>query len=410
MNESELRSYIRKEINLTEAAGDFGYSDMTKIWDSFANVFGVAKTALKSLISTLVLTVNLVFSTDAESRKRAKEQYQTRRAHIESEYEKFAGAAKKRLSSLEPMLFLAYPGAYLGYEIVKGGSAGFGDVREFFQQVGIDITSMRLPTYLGGEGGKSDLTAMHGFFGGGTPRTEGALAKIYDQQRKLQNSLDRIFGLAQERMGESVLLEQAESLENQVKSVFTDIIARAPAEAFGLDKDAEKSVVDLKKQQAKKFTDDLEAPLKFMQKLANAKTIEDVKSSLIILRDAPFSLRGIEQLTPEFLESSASKALTAAEKKGKLKELFDQIGIEIPADQKSKIEAVKAYQMKNLLGETVLKVKEELTKQIEALRSEYLEEFTSDVPMDILKEIAPGSELDKVMQDGVQKIKMAGKR
>jgi hypothetical protein len=251
---------------------------------------------------------------------------------------------------------------------------------------------------------------MHGLFGGGTPNTEGALTKIYDQQRKLQASLDRIFGLVQQGVRESVLLEEADPLEAQIKRVFTDVIAKAPPEAFGLDKNAEKSVVELKQQQAKKFADDLEAPLKFMQKLSTAKTVEDVKGSLMILKRAPFKLEGVEKLTPEYLESSANKALADAEKKGKVKELFDQIGIEMPAEKGAQLEAVKAYQIRNLLGTTVLEVKAALTQQLEALRSEYLEEFESDVPMETVRKIAPGSELEKVMQDGLQKIRMAGKR
>lgn len=412
MTEDELRQYIRKEIRLNEAAGDISAADVSQIWDAFVNVFRVAKTAIKSLISVLVLNVKLVFSLDSESRKKAKEQYQTRRAQIESEYDRLLGPARERFAKIEPLVFLAYPGAYLGYEIAKGGIAEFADIREFLQQAGIDITSMRLPTGLdGGPGGKGDLSMMHGLFGGGTPNTEGALTKIYDQQKKLQASLDKIFGLAQSRMGEGVLLEQkGESLEDQIKVFFDQVIAKAKPESFGLDSKAGQSVVELKREQARRFSKDLEAPLKFMQKLASSKNVDDVKAALELLKGTPFTLQGVDQLTPEYLNTSAEKALSAAEKSKKLPELFSEIGVEVPEDRKSRLDAVKAYQLRNLLGTTVLKVKNDLTKQIESLRGSYLEEFESDVSLETVKRVAPGSELERVMEQGMQNISNAGKR
>jgi len=411
VTESDLRNYIRKEVTLTEAEGDFSAEDVTQIWDAFVNVFQVAKTAVKSLLSVLVLNVKLVFSTSSEQRQKAREQYQSRRANIENEYEKFVGPAKERFKKLEPLVFLAYPGAYLGYEIAKGGVSNFGDVREFFQQIGVDITSMRLPTGLEGGEGKEGLAGMYGLFGGGTPNTEGALTKIYDQQKRLQASLDRIFGLAQERMGEGVLLEKKGSgdLEGEIENFFKNVIAKAPPESFGLDGKAEKSIVELKSDQAKRYVKDLDAPINFMQKISKAKTVADVKSSLEMLQGTPFVLQGVNQLTPEYLESSAEKALSAAEKKGKLEDLFSEIGVKVPKERSQQLDAVKAYQMRNLLGTTVLKVRTALTKQLQSLKNSYLKEFESDVSLDTLKKIAPGSELEKVMTQGLQNITNAGK-
>lgn len=412
MTERELRLCIRKEIRLNEAAGDASAQDVMAILDSFADVFRVTKIAVKSLLSVLVLNVKLVFSADPAAREKALQQYQSRRAQVESEYDSVLGPAKKLIAEFEPLIFLANPGAYLGYAFFKGGAGDFADIREFLQQSGIDITSMRIPTGLGkGSGDEDDLAGLYGLFGGGTPNTEGALTKIYDQQKNLQASIDRIFGLARERMGEGILLEQkGESIEDQLKVFFDKVIAKAPPESFGIDKNAAKSVVELKLLQAAKFSKDLESPLKFTQKLSTAKSIEDVKAAIEILRDTSFVLKGFEKITPEYLDSASEKALDAAEKNNKLQDLFKEIGAEIPDDRKSRLSAVKAYQLRNLLGTTVISVKSDLIKQIESLRKSYLEIFKSDVDIEALKRIAPGSELQKVVEQGIQNIREAGKR
>ena len=135
-----------------------------------------------------------------------------------------------------------------------------------------------------------------------------------------------------------------------------------------------------------------------------------MKGAVTLLKGAPFTLGGIEDITPKNLEDSAVKALKTAIEKKKLEALFKEIGVEAPEDEKQRIEAIKAYQLRNLLGTTVVNARESILSQTEILRKLYLEKFEEDVPLDILKKIAPDSELERVVSAGLEKIKNAGKQ
>ena len=75
MTEEKLRSYIKKELRLDEAQGDFSGEDMKNVWKSFTNVFKVIGTALKSILSALVLNVEILFRTDENKIKQSFENY-----------------------------------------------------------------------------------------------------------------------------------------------------------------------------------------------------------------------------------------------------------------------------------------------------------------------------------------------
>ena len=78
MTEEKLRSYIKKELRLDEAQGDFSGEDMKNVWKSFTNVFKVIGTALKSILSALVLNVEILFKTDKNSIEQSFNSYETR--------------------------------------------------------------------------------------------------------------------------------------------------------------------------------------------------------------------------------------------------------------------------------------------------------------------------------------------
>ena len=197
MTEEKLRSYIKKELRLDEAQGDFSGEDMKNVWKSFTNVFKVIGTALKSILSALVLNVEILFRTDENKIKQSFENYTNRSHSITREYEEVLGPIKKQFESFEPLLFVANPGGYLAWQFAKEGTGNFEGTKRFFQDVGIDITNAEFPFKFpssGDEGGSGDTNPLDR--SQGTDQTRSPLSKILDKQKQLQNSLDRIFGMS----------------------------------------------------------------------------------------------------------------------------------------------------------------------------------------------------------------------
>lgn len=409
MTEEKLRSYIKKELRLDEAQGDFSGEDMKNVWKSFTNVFKVIGTALKSILSALVLNVEILFQTDKNSIERSFDRYTNRSHSITREYEEVLGPIKQQFEAFEPLLFIANPGGYLAWQFAKEGTGNFEGTKGFFQGVGIDITNARFPfaELGGGDGGYSPENDPNRGTGG-TEGTRSPLSRIEDRQRQLQNSLDRIFGMSAPT-NESIIVEQSVDIVSAIKNFLTSDVKKVKPKVFGVTESAQQDAVKLKKEQAEAFAKNLDLPTAFLKKMSSAKTLEEVKAAVSVLKDSPYSFEGIDKLTPEFLEKSANNALKIAEKKNKLSALFSEIGAKIPDSEEQKIEVIKAYQLRNLLGTTVLNARESIQKQTQLIKKQYLEKYESDTPLDILEKIAPDSELYKTVQQGVQKIQNAGK-
>ena len=417
MRESDLRKYVRKEILLQESApGDLAYSDVKEIFDAFKNVFTVAGIALKGIASALVLNVEVFFETDLSKMKGHFASYDTRLARINGEYRQALAEANKAISDFSPILFLTNPAAYAAFHIADSYADNYAATREFLVDIGIESGTSLWPQ--GDE--KSVLDKLLSFLAGrGTKSGEG-LASTLEKQKTIRTRLDSLFGA---RLSESAashpgrLIEASEektqtmNLADQLDSFIKKTMPKASSEAFGISKESASAVVDLKKREAEGFAKILESPARFLSLLRSAKSLEDVKAAVATLQQTPFIVGGIDKITPESLEKSARSAVSEAKKKKKVADLLKVVGLEEePKDEESLVAFVKAYQLKNLLGQAVVKSSEELSKQIEELRAELLKKFEEDAPLELVSKVAPGSDLETAMKEGLEKIRNAGKR
>lgn len=414
MRESDLRKYVRKEILLQESApGDLAYSDVKEIFDAFKNVFTVAGIALKGIASALVLNVEIIFETDPSKMKGHFTSYDTRLARINGEYRQALAEADKAISDFSPVLFLTNPAAYAAFHIADSYADNYAATREFLVDIGIESGMSPWPQ-------GDELDKLLSFLAGkGTKSGEG-LASTLEKQKTIRTRLDSLFGA---RLSESAashpgrLIEaskekaQTMNLADQLDSFIKKTMPKASSEAFGISKESASAVVDLKKSEAEGFAKILESPARFLGLLRSAKSLEDVKAAVATLQQTPFIVGGIDKITPESLEKSARSAVSEAKKKNKVADLLKVVGLkEEPKDEESLVAFVKAYQLKNLLGQAVVKSSEELSKQIEELRAELLKKFEEDAPLELVSKVAPGSDLETAMKEGLEKIRNAGKR
>jgi len=414
VKEKDLRRYIKKEILLNEAAGDFTYEDVKDVFDAFKNVFTVTGIALKSIASALVLNVEVLIAVDRNEIKKSFDSYTTRLSNITREYESALQEVNKRIEQFSPILFITNPAAYISYQIADAYAGNMSGARSFLQDIGVS------DSFLSWSGSSSeDLSSqslLNAFMGKTTKSGEGSvLAKIADEQSKIRKRLDTLFGarLSESKSQPSSSLNESENTKNESLNL-SDLLLKsfkeAPSEAFGISDNSSKSILELKRKEVDDFVKILASPNEFLTTLSKAKTLEDVKNAVSLLKNTPFVIKGIESLTPEMIESSAKKAIEQAKKKNKLKAVLKELNIDQQSsDEKSILDAMKSYQLKILLGQAFIKSSDSLSKQVEQLRSSFLKKFEEDAPVKVVSKIAPGSELEKIMKEGVEKITKAGK-
>ncbi len=398
MREEDLRKYVRKEVLLTEAGIAFSEQELKQVWDSFANVFKVLGIGLKSMINVLALNVRVLFTLDNKKISEAFNRYNIASQRLSAEYARVIGPIIENLGPVEPLIFIANPGAYLAYKIAGEASTKFEDTLQFLEDSGIidkDFVRdfLKNPEIID-SGDRSSPES------GGKDRAASAAIM---QITNIKNKLDQVFGNLQRES----LIREAKSEVN--KSQLLQMLRSAPPNMFGIANDDSSNAITLKKKEAEMMVSLLSAPTDFLDKLSRAKTINDVKLAIQILKNSPISVDGIGELTSEFLESSAKKVIKTAEEKGNLEKLKIELGAE-KLDEKGLLDAVKAYQLKNLLGQAMLQAKKQIIPQTEKLREAFKRKFLEDVPLELLESIDSEGELIKIVKAGLKKIEEAGKR
>lgn len=417
MKPEKLRSYIRKEIQLQEAAGDIDSSEIKDVFDSFKNVFVVAGIALKSIASSLVLNVGVFFELDSSNLESYFDAYTTRLSSITREYEIALNSANENISKFMPLLFLTNPGAYAAYKIADSYSSNFDEAREFLAEIGLASTSRAWSSAGLAKSGQKLLDLFAGKSGKRNEST--SISKLANRQKSISSKINDLFGFnvsENASLNNNLIVENSnlngkdKNLAGMLEDILFKSMPKVGPEAFGISPSSSKSILEMKKKEAEDFEKMIAAPVLFLNLLKDAKTLEDVKSALSLLKSAPFVIKNVEKITPEFLESSAKKAIEAAKKKNKTKELLDSLGLKEEPNEEQFLNVVKAYQLKNLLGQMIVKSSESLIKQTEDLREFLLKRYQENIDMELVSKIASGSEFETIMKKGVEKIKNAGKQ
>jgi len=400
VRESDLRRYVRRELLLAEAPGDMSAGDVKEIWGAFTNIFKVLGVGLKSLINVLTLNFSVIFSRDEAEVKKAFERYRATDDRLTSKYREITGPIINELGPIEPLIFIANPGAYFAYKFATASTENFENSLQFLEDSGI-IEPDFIRRY------------FRDTFDGDPRRDRGdgraPSDAVITQLKQISNRLDSVFGRG---LNESLVREAKINVsKEEMLQAFRD----APPSVFKVSEEDSKYYIEQKRKEAEKMVQMLSAPTIFLEKLSKAKTLDDVKSATKILETSSIVVSGIDKLTPESLEISAKKAIDTAKeneekgKKGSLKELRAELGAE-KLDEKGLLDAVKAYQLKNLLGQAMLQAKEQIIPQTEKMRESFKQKFLESTPLDVLENIDPDGLLTRTVKEGLKKIEEAGKR
>lgn len=426
MKESDLRKYVRKEILLQEDAGDVSLSEIGTVFDSFKNLFRVAKIAIKSLISSLVLNFKVSYETDQKKIETYFDAYDNRQSDITNEYRAALSKVNEKIDDFMPLVFLANPGAYLAYQLAELPANNFSDVIVFLRDVGVksnlpyddpadDTTAslLRLAKYALGAGPTPEDLPPN-------KKREFAIAQ---RQKETTEKINRLFGLRsvnesvtiQPLVESKISVEVLGSIDGMVEILKSAMLKSKP-ENFGISKKSSSKIALLKKEEAETMSRILDAPIRFLESMSSSRTIEEVRRSIEILRSTPFNVVGVEKLTQGFLDSSAMNVIREINKDPKKKDekvsqLVSALGLkDRDLSEKDLLQAIKAYQLKTLLGNSMIESSKDLIRQIEDLRRDFIEKFEEDAPLELVSKVAPGSDLETAMKEGLEKIRNAGKR
>jgi len=396
VREEDLRKYIQKEVLLTEAPGDLDVNELKQIWNSFTNVFKVMQIGLKSLIAVLVLNIKVTFTQDMKKIEDIFQRYDQVDQRLTSQYRTITEPIISELGPIEPLVFITNPGPYLAYKFAEASSENFEESLKFLEDTGI-IKADWFRRYL-----KDPLLPDAGTVSQG-PNSRTPSDAAIGQLNQIKRKLDAVFGKS---LGESLIRE---AKINASKEEMLQAFRNAPPDVFKVSNKDAMGYIEMKRKEAATLSQVLSAPTDFLDKLSRAKAINDVKSAIQILKNSPISVNGIDKLTPEFLENSAKRVIKTAEEKGSLEKLKTELDAEM-LDEKGLLDAVKAYQMKNLLGQAMLAAKKQIIPQTEKMREVFKRKFLEDVPLELLESIDPEGALARTVKDGLKKIDEAGKR
>ena len=413
MKEKDLIRYIKHEINktaLNEVAGDMSYEQLTKILDSFKNVFRVTGVAVKSVISNIALNVDILITFDASKLDMIFKNYDRRTDAFRREYSDLLKDFEERFQSYKPILFLVNPGAYVSYEILEQNANNFRDVRDFLANtVGLDT---------------DDIGLIPGMTAANTALAR-AIEKNYDpdglrdlnniaaRQKSLQARINKILGVKEIYIRESIIKEadnKKSSAGQNLFWIFNQVIPNIEPEKFGIKKDTLKKIEDSKKKQVEEFVKILNSPIEFLENLSQAKNLNDLKESIEIIKDAPFKISGFEKISYEELDKKVKEEIEKLKKNGKLNEVMKEIDVDANATEEEKFSALKAFQLKTIIGNAFTQSNKQIAESMQKLKEEFSKKLVEDTPLDQLEKIAPGSDLEKILKEGLKKIENSGKR
>jgi len=417
MNESDerfIREAIRREIRKELLSENVSASaaDVKDVWEAIKRVFSVTKIAIKSVISGLVVNVQLMFTVDPAKVDEYVRDYKTRQQDILREYKTEMAPVYELLSDYEPILFMTAPGAYLAAKVSLQGPEMYNDVLDYMREAGVELDPQRPP---GGD------TKEESFWGAalaslGVKPTGASVPTVNDFKstaNEIKSRLDSIFGVVSGTpIRESRLLLEASDFDEKMKEITISILKQIKPENLGFDPGAAEKIAKVKEDEANDLAKLLTVPQRFIEAIGNAKSITDATNAVKMLEGTPYVIKGIEGLKPEAIDAVA---------KSKIKDLKDdkqKMDLVLEANPAAKVKgpitdeivlgAAKTIILKKTLAKALLDSKKELPKVVEELRTRVLKTYTGDVKVDELKKYDPDNPVIKAVEAGVKKIETSG--
>ena len=416
-DEKFLREAIRREIRKSHLNEDVSASaaDVKDVWEAIKRVFSVTKIAIKSVISGLVVNVQLMFTVDPQKVTQYVQEYKSRQMSILREYEQELAPVRELLSGFEPILFMTAPGAYLASKAISEGPAIVNEISEYLREAGIELDPNRPQ---GSAFDDSDSFFQKQILNSiGVTPTETSRPDMNDFKQTsdaIKKKLDDIFGvISTAPVRESKLLREAKIPDDdQIFQAIVDVLKNIKPEDLGFKPEAVEKMAKVKVDEANKFSSILMTPQKFITALGSAKSMSDAQKAVKMLEGTPFAISGLDKLTPESVESVAkaevSKLKTDQQKTDLITEANPSAKIEGPITDKMLIDAARSIALKRTLAKAVIESESKLPDAVEDLRKTLMKQYAGDIDVENLKKFDPDSPVVKAVEEGTKKIKESG--
>lgn len=450
MTETQLRSYIRKEI-LRESGGVYlDASDLQAIWSSVVDAFEMAKVAFKDVLSSAVYTFDVFTAENLEEIEAAKKNFQARKERIADEY---ANAFSKIQENMGPdfraAVFLMAPNYYIGTKFALEGPVAYKGMVEYLRDAGVEIKDE--PQRYSPDADNYDRMlsrAQEDSLMGRTTKLGSNVdfGKISKDIIASLNKKTGVSGTASESRFSDLPIIVEESEKEGKKSPGSDFIQRAMKrvedaikeagpEVFVKAGGAEKMLKEVEAEY-KGYVSLLNAHLAGVAELSKAQNLEQAKQALSKMGKGAIKIEGIGPDDEKKVEAAAAEMVKVAKEEGKTEELLKSANMkplkptagekkpaseaEVSQEDQHLLTAARKVAMQNAISKLVdtftdpAKAGEDGKKylaQLNSARQKFLQEFMKNVrkeDVEILKQSENGKKFLATIQKGKSEISKAG--
>ena len=289
----------------------------------FANVFKVAKVALKDILTVAKFNWDILVTFDPVKLANLKKNFKERRKLIKKDYEEAMGPIKEAMGGDDVKLaaFMLNPVGYLGAAALKAGIDNAPGVVDFFKEAGFGATIV---------GTSGEPTA------GEAERSGGKIKAPVGVVGTAMKALRKLFFIEESRiLPAGVVLLREKTDDDKPEASGFDIDAST---AQALD---DLGILDLAEESSKKVIDDA--------KKSNEEFLDIFMSNLEIAQELT-TVKTYEQLN-ELLENAKSKQLDIAQSVEGLNDMINDQVDKLLSNQANKENFIRALAAKN--GNTI---------------------------------------------------------
>ena len=464
MRESQLRSYIRKEI-LRESGVYTTVADLEAIWSSVVDAFELVKVAFKDVLSSTAYVFDVFTAEDLEAIEKAKDNFQARKERIADEYaQAFSKVTENMGADFRAACFLMAPQYYLGSKVLLQGPIYYKDTVEYLRDAGLEVkTEPQRYAYSSTDYGKMLARAQEDSLMGRTTK-HGSNADFASLSKSIMKRLNTKTGISTtptESINHDlpIIVEKADG--DKKKSSFAELAFEDLSKQLeGLDSDVfvdsagVKKYLDLKTKEAEDYAGMINRPLQFVAEAAKAQDIAQLREAVKKMKGGAIKIDGLGPEEEKKIEAAAAELVKKAKENGNTEELFKAAGMKAPQAEKEIISEAEPTDAQSVKGQTPqsgnaktgspnpadeqlkqaaykvavmnaiknfamtfqnpAKAGESGAKylaQLESVKKKFIESYKSDISnedMEILKKTENGKKLIETMNKGVKMIESAG--
>ena len=403
---------------------------LANLFNRLDDLKDVLKLGLKDIIGSITYAFKLSITYDEEKLNTLIRNRRITLDRIASEYQR---QWKQFIDHIGPgfstMTFLIAPGPYLAAYLSLNARADLGAIVEFLKDAGVPTSYISEIFDLSGVDSSDDgVTGRDTLALLLTRRTDGTQrSELENILRQINQKLEDLYGIrredssrsrtppSEERVEEGVQLVRS-MLSNNKKVLKESVYESLTKNAIQKLNDENETISRFLKIDSKALVDEKIAQYKeneeikngaklFIQKMENAKSLEDIEASYELLKKIPFEIDGLETNPMDRVKKIVdANYIKIKDKKEELKKLIEFAGMTVEdvnkIDERDAKKAILMIQIKKEIENFKKTLKDgKFNKILDELDRKLDEEFLKDLDLKMINKMNFENSLLKLIKD-----------